>query len=107
MAAGCMRFYGRIYKLAEDISGIGFKLADEIAGKAGIMPDSDFRIKAGLLYMLAQSTAAGHIYIPTELLLRKTAQMLLIEPERMERHLTELSMDKSYYKRKRGRADYL
>ena len=81
------------YRLAEDISGIGFKLADEIAAKAGISPDSDFRIKAGLLYMLSQASAAGHIYIPETLLLKKTAQLLLIEPETMERHLTELSLD--------------
>lgn len=82
------------YRLAEDISGIGFKLADEIAVKAGISPDSDFRIKAGLLYMLSQASMAGHIYIPEELLLRKTAQMLLVEPENMKRHMDELSLDK-------------
>lgn len=81
------------YQLAEDISGIGFRLADEIAGKAGISPDSDFRIKAGLLYMLSQASAGGHIYIPKEVLLQKTARMLLVEPEAMERHLTELSLD--------------
>lgn len=81
------------YRLAEDISGIGFKLADEIAVKAGISPDSDFRVKAGLLYMLSQASMAGHIYIPAELLLKKTAQLLLVEPEAMERHLTELSLN--------------
>lgn len=81
------------YRLAEDISGIGFKLADEIAKKAGISPDSDFRIKAGILYMLSQASAAGHIYVPEVLLLRKTAQLLLVEPEAMERQMTELSLD--------------
>lgn len=81
------------YRLAEDISGIGFKLADEIAAKAGISPDSDFRIKAGLLYMLSQASAAGHIYIPEKMLLQKTGQLLFVEPQAMERHMMELSLD--------------
>ncbi len=89
------------YRLAEDISGIGFKLADEIAAKAGISPDSDFRIKAGLLYMLSQASAAGHIYIPEELLLRKASQLLLVEPKVMERQLEELSLDNRIIRKER------
>ena len=40
------------YKLAEDITGIGFRAADAIAAKAGIAPDSDFRVCAAILYSL-------------------------------------------------------
>ena len=49
------------YKLADDIPGVGFKMADEIASKVGIFTDSDFRIKSGILYTLLQASANGHI----------------------------------------------
>ena len=52
------------YKLAEDISGVGFKIADEIAAKLGICPDSDYRIRSGILYALMQAAAEGHTYLP-------------------------------------------
>jgi exodeoxyribonuclease V alpha subunit len=81
------------YKLAEDISGVGFKLADEIAMKAGISPSSDFRVKAGLLYVLSKSGAAGHIYIPKEVLLRETAKMLLVDYDFMEIKLKDLAIE--------------
>ena len=56
------------YRLADDIDGIGFKTADEIAAKAGIKVDSDFRIRSGILYVLTQAAGQGHIYLPwTEL----------------------------------------
>lgn len=64
------------YRLADDMNGIGFKLADEIAKKAGIGSHSDFRIRSGIIYMLQQGTLSGHIYIPAALLVEKTAQML-------------------------------
>ena len=51
------------YKLADDIPGVGFKMADEIAAKIGIVADSDFRIKSGILYTLYQATANGHTYL--------------------------------------------
>ena len=47
------------YQLADDVQGVGFKIADEIAAKAGIRTDSDFRIRSGLLYTLLQATAEG------------------------------------------------
>ena len=51
------------YRLAEDVGGIGFKIADEIARKAGIHTDSDYRIRSGILYILLQASAEGHIYL--------------------------------------------
>lgn len=51
------------YKMAEDISGVGFKIADEIAARIGIHTDSDYRIRSGLLYILLQSTVEGHVYL--------------------------------------------
>ena len=49
-----LRMYGIIkenpYRLADDIQGVGFKMADEIAQKVGIFTDSDFRIRSGIYY---------------------------------------------------------
>ena len=82
------------YKLAEDISGIGFRIADHIAGRAGIAPDSEFRIRAATLYMLQQGVLAGHMYLPKEILCRNTGNLLDMPPEYIEDHLMNLILDK-------------
>ena len=56
------------YKLADDIEGVGFKTADEIAAKIGIHTDSDFRIQSGIFYVLQQSMTEGHVYLPKNVL---------------------------------------
>ena len=82
------------YQLAEDIHGIGFKMADEIASKIGIRTDSDFRIRSGILYTLLLASAEGHVYLPKEILLRNTAIMLQVPQEVIEVQLANLAMDK-------------
>lgn len=82
------------YKLAEDISGIGFKLADEIASRVGIGSDSDFRIKAGILYVLLQASSSGHIYLPKDILMQRTAGILLIDTDKIEHHIMDMMIDK-------------
>lgn len=82
------------YQLAEDIHGIGFKMADEIAAKIGIRTDSDFRIRSGILYTLLLASTEGHLYLPKEILLRNTSIMLQIPPEVIEVQLSNLAMDK-------------
>ncbi len=82
------------YQLADDIGGVGFKLADEIARRAGIGSHSDFRIRSGTLYMLRQGVLSGHTYIPQVLLVEKTAQMLEVETETVEEQLQSLQIDK-------------
>ncbi len=69
------------YKLSDDISGVGFKTADEIAQKVGIRVDSDYRIKSGILYALLQATLDGNTYLPMEELIRKTSEVLCSRPE--------------------------
>ena len=54
------------YKMAEDIPGVGFKIADEIAARIGIHTDSDYRIRSGILYILLQASGEGHVYLPKE-----------------------------------------
>lgn len=82
------------YQLADDIPGVGFKMADEIARKAGIFTDSDFRIKCGVLYTLLQATANGHTYLPEGELLSQTSELLKIEPSFIEKHLMDMQLDK-------------
>jgi exodeoxyribonuclease V alpha subunit len=64
------------YRLAEDVSGVGFRIADEIAGRIGIHTDSDYRIRSGILYTLLQAVGEGHCYLPLEQLLCRGAELL-------------------------------
>lgn len=75
------------YRLAEDISGIGFRIADEIAAKAGISMDSDYRIKAGLLYCLQTALVSGHCYLPENELLLQAEELLLVNRDAVFRQL--------------------
>lgn len=92
------RMYGIIkenpYRLADDIPGVGFKMADEIAQKVGIFSDSDYRIKAGILYTLLQASGQGHTYLPREELFHQAAELLKIQEESMDKHLMDMQMDK-------------
>ncbi len=92
------RLYGILkenpYQLAEDIQGVGFKIADEIAARIGIHTDSDYRIRSGILYTLMLAGAEGHCFLPKSILLRKTGELLGLEPGVMEPHLANLTMDK-------------
>ena len=82
------------YRLAEDIDGIGFRIADEIASKIGIHTDSDYRIRSGILYTLLQSLQDGHVYLPGKLLLEKAEELLGVEKQYIEPHISNLAMDK-------------
>lgn len=82
------------YKLADDIQGVGFKMADEIAQRVGIFTDSDFRIRSGIFYTLLQSVANGHTYLPKEELFAGASELLHVAPESMEKHLVDLQMEK-------------
>lgn len=82
------------YRLAEDVSGVGFKIADEIAGKIGIHTDSDYRIRSGLLYVLMQAGLDGNVYLPDHILLEKAADLLGLQPQQLEPQLSNLMMDK-------------
>lgn len=82
------------YQLAEDIHGVGFKLADEIASRVGIGANSDYRMKAGILYVLMQASMAGHVYLPEEKLIAKTTEILGVDISEMEHFITDLAMEK-------------
>nr|WP_296082910.1 ATP-dependent RecD-like DNA helicase [uncultured Blautia sp.] len=82
------------YRLADDISGVGFKIADEIAYRIGIHTDSDYRIKSGLSYTLLQAGGEGHVYLPKEELFKRAEQLLGVDASYMEKHLVDLSMER-------------
>lgn len=82
------------YKMAEDIEGIGFKMADAIAEKIGIHTDSDYRIRSGILYVLQQGLAEGNTYLPVEAVLERAQSLLGVERGAIEPHIMNLAMDK-------------
>lgn len=82
------------YRLADDIPGVGFKMADEIAQRVGLFTDSDYRIKSGIFYTLLQAVGNGHTYLPEKELKANAAELLQVHPEDMDKHLMDLQMEK-------------
>lgn len=82
------------YRLADDIDGVGFRTADEIATRVGIRTDSDFRIRSGILYTLQLASGEGHTYLPLEELTQRASALLEVEPENIEPHYMNLAMDR-------------
>lgn len=77
------------YKIAEDIQGIGFKMADEIAVKMGIEPDSVYRLRSSIIYVLNSSGLEGHMYLPKDILLRRAVELTSREPLDMMSYIDE------------------
>ena len=90
------------YRLADDISGVGFKIADEIAYRIGIHTDSDYRIKSGMVYTLLQATGEGHVYLPKDELFQRAAELLGVDSSYMEKHLVDLAMDREIVQKEQG-----
>ena len=80
------------YRLADDIQGVGFRIADEIASRVGIHTDSDFRIRSGILYTLVQASSEGHTCLPAELLAQRASELLGVAPEHIEKHYMDLAI---------------
>ena len=80
------------YRLADDIQGVGFRIADEIASRIGIHTDSDFRIRSGILYTLVQASSEGHTCLPAELLAQRASELLGVTPEHIEKHYMDLAI---------------
>lgn len=67
------------YQMADEIPGVGFKIADDIAKKTGIEVHSSFRIKSGMVYSLTRASNQGHTYLPKEQLVKNTIALLELE----------------------------
>ncbi len=90
------------YRLADDISGVGFKIADEIAGRIGVHADSEYRIRSGLLYVLLQASGEGHTCLPEELLLHRAKELLGVDTEEIRTQMMNLCMDKKLVVKQTG-----
>lgn len=66
---------GNPYKIAEDVSGVGFKIADQIARQMGIPSNSVYRLRSSLLYVLSMSQNEGHMYLPKDTLIKKAIEL--------------------------------
>lgn len=82
------------YRLADDVAGVGFKTADEIAAKVGIHTDSDYRIRSGIFYTLMQSIGEGHVYLLKDALTWRAGKLLEVEIDNIEKYLMDLAMEK-------------
>ncbi len=81
------------YRLVEEVDGIGFITADKIAARLGVEENSEYRLRAGLLYALKDAgERAGNTYLPQEELLAAAAQLLHADPDRLEKTLEELML---------------
>ncbi|MFY9214108.1 MAG: ATP-dependent RecD-like DNA helicase [Tissierellaceae bacterium] len=85
------------YRLSEDIHGIGFITADNIAKKMGISEDSPFRIEAGLKFSMINSAGEGHCYLPKEELIKKSEKILKVDREAIEEAIQNLALRKNFY----------
>ncbi len=82
------------YRMAEDIAGVGFKIADDIATRMGIYANSEYRVRSGILYILLKAAGDGNVCLPVDILLEQTKQLLLIDIEDFDAHLTDMMIDK-------------
>lgn len=75
------------YKIAEDINGVGFRTADELAEKIGISTDSEFRVRAAIMYTLLNANRLGHMYLPQEELTNNVCGLLVGQYQRADEEL--------------------
>ncbi len=90
------------YRLADDIDGVGFRTADEIAARVGIRLDSDFRIRSGALYVLQQAGGEGHTYLPQEELTERTVRLLEVDRAQVEKQYMDLAIERKIILKQRN-----
>ena len=85
------------YRLADDIAGVGFKTADEIAMKMGFSPESSLRMKAGILFVLSIAAANGHTYLLFKDLYEEAKRLLGISEAEFENDIYELNIERKIF----------
>ena len=95
------------YQLADDMSGVGFKIADEIARRVGIHTDSDFRIRSGILYVLQQAAVDGHTCLPKEVLTARASELLQVDSEFIEKHYMDMGIERKLVLKERDGILYI
>jgi exodeoxyribonuclease V alpha subunit len=82
------------YRMADDVFGVGFKTADKIALEMGMDPDSPHRIRAALLFMLKEAQEDGHVFLPQDVLLKKTVEALSTEISALTEEAVNKQLDR-------------
>lgn len=83
------------YRMVMDIDGVGFLTADRMALRMGIDPQSEFRLRAALFYLLSESAAnGGHTYLPRDVLLSRACTMLHAPQEVVDQQITQAMLEK-------------
>ena len=82
------------YRLAAEVSGIGFQIADNIARRSGIAGTSPERIQCGIRYVLEEAANEGHVYLPKSVLFDRACRLLQTEFDYLESYLLEMQMNK-------------
>ena len=81
------------YRLADEVLGIGFKMADKMAVGAGIAADDPNRVKAAVKYVLNTAAANGDCYLPKERLIAQAVDLLQLHPLAIENAIRELQVN--------------
>ncbi len=81
------------YRLTEDVFGIGFKMADDIARNMGVDFNSGYRISAGIKFLLMDISTSGHTYIYRDELVQKAVSLLGVDKELVENGITSLALN--------------
>ncbi|MCA8976967.1 MAG: ATP-dependent RecD-like DNA helicase [Planctomycetes bacterium] len=81
------------YRLADDVIGIGFRIADRLAGQMGVEPTAPERLDAALEYCLTQAAKEGHCYLPEGELVRRGAELLSCDEEPVAARLPEVAKE--------------
>lgn len=95
------------YKLADDIDGIGFVRADEIAKKTGVARDSDFRIRSGIEYILSLALDEGSTCVPRQDVLTRAQELLSVPEEVIEIQLDNLTLEHRVVVKNRDEVPYV
>ncbi len=81
------------YRLADEIIGIGFRMADNVAKKMGVDPESPYRVMSGIKYVLSHFNLEGNTYAPKDELIDRTAEILAVQPELVEENINILNIN--------------
>jgi len=90
------------YRLADEVFGIGFKVADRIAMSLGIDPASEYRVCSGIKYILWNAASNGHTFIPKDELIQYSSRLLSVDIQNIDNSLAALVMDGSIRVEKDG-----
>ena len=80
------------YRLADDVIGVGFRTADRLAGQMGMAPEAPERLDAALEFVLGQGAREGHCYLPEQVLVRRTAELIQCDEQQLLIRLPQLAL---------------